>query len=269
MKALPLILACLGSGFAGAATLNLLNPSEAQAEGDSSELIATLRGEFAALQDQSAAERKSLEDRLIRMEEEALLVSPVQERSFVPDRLDANISDGNLPVSASTEAIRIGNSVIPPEDFEAWVARASESIAARKQAERDQERAIRDGERTEEQIAKLTTELGLDQRQQSEFRRHLEDNSTKRADLFKAMRDGSMDRGDMRESMGQLREAADQDLRAFLTEDQVTTYKDSGLDRGFGGRGNRGGGGGGNNAGGGNNRNGGNNAGGGGGRRGN
>ncbi len=43
MKALPLILACLGSGFAGAASLNLMTPSEAQAEGDQDEVLATLR----------------------------------------------------------------------------------------------------------------------------------------------------------------------------------------------------------------------------------
>ncbi|MFT4648577.1 MAG: hypothetical protein ACI9X4_001802 [Glaciecola sp.] len=259
MKTLPIILACIGSGFAGAASLNLLTPSTAPADGNQTELIATLRGEIAAFQDQSRADRESLEDRLARMEDDQQLVAPNFERSFVPDRRDENISDGNLPLDASSQAIRIGNSTIQPEQFEAWVRRASASIEAQKQADRDQERLIREGERTEERIAKLTTDLGLDQHQQSEFRRHLTDSSTARRDIFATMRDGGGDRTSMRESMTTLRETSDTDLRTFLSEEQFTTYKDSGGDRGGGGR----------NRGGGNVTGGGNNGGGGGGRRGN
>lgn len=255
MKTLPLILACLGSGFAGAATLNLLTPAPAQAESNQEDALATLRGELSALQEQGRSEREALEDRLARMEEEALLVSPVQIRNLVPDNSGQAINDGNVPMGTSSQAIRIGNSVVQPAQFEAWVRRASESIAAQEKAQRDQDRSIREGERIEDQIAKLTTDLGLDQHQQSEFRRHLQDSTTKRRDIFQAMRDGSGDRTSMRENMGKLREESDTDLKTFLNDDQYTTYKDSGADNAFGrgGRNNRGAGGGNNSRGGNNN----------------
>ncbi len=257
MKALPLILACLGSGVAGGAALIALTPNEAQTGSGQDEMLSELREEIVGLREQNRLIQESLEERLARMENETQLIAPVLERSFVPEESTGTISDGNLPV-ASPKAIQIGDSVIQPEQFEAWVQRASESLAAKRKAEKDQERSIREGERVEEQIAKLTTDLGLDQHQQSEFRRHLQDSSTKRRDLFQAMRDGGTDRSTMREAMGKQREENDADLRTFLNEDQFTSYKASNSGGfGRGGR-NNGGGGGGNNSRGGGNRGGGN-----------
>lgn len=257
MKALPIILACLGSGAAGGLALTAIAPVEAQADSGQEDLLASLRDEIIGLREQSQMDREDFEDRLTRMENDAMLVAPTQERSFVPDDSNGSITDGNLPL-ASSKAILIGNSVIQPEQFEAWVQRASDSLAAKKKADRDQERAIREGERIEEQIAKLTTDLGLDQHQQSEFRRHLQDSGTQRRDLFQAMRDGGSDRTAMRDTMGKLREENDADLRTFLNEGQFTSYKASNTG-GFGRTGrNNGGAGGGNNSRGGGTRGGGN-----------
>ncbi|MCP5024048.1 MAG: hypothetical protein GY930_20060 [bacterium] len=252
MKALPLILACFGSGIAGGVALKAITPAEAQADSGQEDLLASLRDEIVGLRDQSRMDREDFEERLARMENETLLVSPAQERSFVPEESTGSITDGNLPL-ASSKAIQIGNSVIQPEQFEAWVQRASESLAAKKKTVRDQERSVREGERMEVQIAKLTTDLGLDQHQQSEFRRHLQDSNTKRRDTFQAMRDGSTDRTAMRETMNTLREENDADLRTFLNEDQFTSYKESNSGGfGRGARNNVGGGGGNNSRGGGN-----------------
>ncbi|MCA9001251.1 MAG: hypothetical protein KDB61_04960, partial [Planctomycetes bacterium] len=173
MNQLPLILACLACGAVGSVAGTLLLSPNDSPSGTSDSEVTELRAELAQVRSAARADREKFEERLARMEEEASLVSPTLTRTSVPQHTANNISDDNVPVLASNADIRIGNSVIPPEQFEAWVQRASESIEERKQQERDQERLIREGERIEEQVAKLTTDLGLDQRQQPEFRRYL------------------------------------------------------------------------------------------------
>lgn len=251
MKTLPLILVCLASGAVGATATHFLNP--AQKPAGTSESVADLRDAIASLRSdmQSRDETiRTLSASLDRMESEASLVGFMPERTQVPKSSDEPRGDA-IPAAVGSQRIQIGDTVIPQAQFENWVRQASDNIREQERLQREAERKIREGERTEERIAQLTTELGLDVRQQSEFRRFFEEQNTKRTEMMDQMRNGGAggDRQAMRETFQKLRDEANADLQTFLSGDQYERYQASNQDfGGFGGGpggGRRGGGGGG------------------------
>lgn len=142
----------------------------------------------------------------------------------------------------------------------------------RERQERDQKRAEEREKRSEDRLAKMQQELGLDLTQMNQMRDLYLNRDEKRDDMRRQMREGfesgTMDRGAMREMWGALQEEHTAAVEGILTPTQFDQYKENGYDNDRGGRGgNRGGdnagGGGGNQRGGGNAR-----GGGGGGRRG-
>ncbi len=226
MKTLPLILACLASGVVGSAATHYLSP--AASSSDSSETVAELQEALDELRTEMRSRGDSmrdLADAVERMESETQLVPFIAERTAVPDVITGG--DEVAAIDASTEAIQIGETRISQAQFENWVRQANESIRAQERIERDEERRIREGERVEERVAALTTELGLDAHQQSEFRRHFEEQNIKRRDMMQSMRDGTMDRADMREAWTKLQNEANTDLQSFLNGDQYQRYQDS------------------------------------------
>lgn len=127
------------------------------------------------------------------------------------------------------------------------VGSALEDIRAAEEAEREKEREEREARRMDEQVARLTEELGLDSGQAKDMRNLMDSERLKREELFATMRDGTMNREDMRDSMGSLRDDWNTALAGILTPAQLQTYNDSNLGRtlnNFGrGGGGRGGGG--------------------------
>ena len=226
MKTLPLILACLGSGVVGSVATHYVTP--AQSTGDSNETVAELQSALEALrnemQDRGDSVR-ALADAVDRMENETQLVPFVPERTAVPDVVTGG--DEIAAVDATSEAITIGETRVSQAQFERWVKQANDNIRAQERAEREEERRIRDGERIEERVASLTTELGLDAVQQSEFRRHFEEQNIKRRDLMQSMRDGTLDRSQRREAWETMRSEANTDLQSFLSGDQYERYQES------------------------------------------
>ncbi len=243
MKTLPLLLACLASGVVGSAATHFLAPEAAPS--DSSDTVAQLQEALDNLRSEMrdrGDSMRDLADAVERMENETQLIPFVAERTAVPEVVTSG--DQIAAIDASTEAIQIGENRISQAQFETWVRQANDNIRAQERAQREEERKIREGERTEERVAALTTELGLDAHQQSEFRRHFEEQSIKRREMMQSMRDGTLDRGQMREAWGTLRDEANADLQTFLSGDQYERYQES--DNNDGNRwGRRGGGGGG------------------------
>ncbi|MEM8709871.1 MAG: hypothetical protein AAGG01_02880 [Planctomycetota bacterium] len=142
--------------------------------------------------------------------------------------------------------------------------RAVETVLERREEqqklEREQKRAAEQEKRLEDRLAKLQTDLGLDQNQVDSMRTIYQDQDVKRDELrdeMRAMRDAGGSREEARAMWIDLRDATNEAIQGVLSPTQYEQYQESNNnDRGFGRGGDRGGnnrGGGGNNSGGGNN----------------
>jgi len=125
---------------------------------------------------------------------------------------------------------------------------ALEKIEADEQAQREEERRVRDDQRLDDQVAKLTEKLGLDVGQAKSMRDILANQNIKRTEMFAGMRDaaGGMDRTNMRDTFQQLTAATNAEVQAVLSPSQYETYSEDNSNRGFrgfggdrGGRGDR------------------------------
>ncbi len=247
---LPLvILASLVAGGAGAAATTILTskPNTANAESeavqsDSAEVLAKLDsmqqsydellGRIDALEDNAEMVPISTPARVSAVATEALTEEDVRE---ILKEMD----------SASVAAVT--------PNFQRAVESAIEMRDERRRAEREVERAEAAEKRMEDRLAKLQTELGLDQNQVNSMRTVYQDQEIKRDELRTEMREmrenGTGSREDMRDMWRGLTDSTNESIQGILTPSQYETYKesDSANDRGFG----RGGGGGGGNDGGG------------------
>lgn len=114
---------------------------------------------------------------------------------------------------------------------------AMEQIREEESVERDREREDRNLARIDERLNELQTELGLDSVQMKSMREVMLVQSQKRSELFESMREGSMDRSEIRSQMGALRDETNTSLQGILTPMQFEDYEALEGDRGFGGRG--------------------------------
>lgn len=128
----------------------------------------------------------------------------------------------------------------------------------RKRLERDERRAAESEKRTEDKLAKMQSELGLDMNQMNGMRDVYTTRDAKISEMRTAMREGwqsgGMDRTKMREMWTGVRDETDTAIQGVLTPNQFDQYKENGYDdmggRGGGNGGARGGGNTGGNAGG-------------------
>ncbi len=179
--------------------------------------------------------------------------------SSLEHRLNGSLRE-EIPTESSEKIAELQNQVVQlakaldnptsPESVSLRnaVSFALEDIRAAEEAERDAEREAREIRRMDERMEKYAKDLGLDQIQVKEMRLVLDGESIKREEMFNTMRDGTMDRGEMRTVMNDLREETRTALQGILTPAQYESYTES--DRGFGrgmrgfdSGGNRGGGG--------------------------
>ena len=111
-----------------------------------------------------------------------------------------------------------------------------EEIDAEKQAKRTEERRVREDQRLDEQIARLTEKLGLDAGQAKSMRDILANQNIRRTEMFAGMRDGAggLDRVNMRETFKQLTETTNTQVQSVLSPSQYETYSESNGNRGFG-----------------------------------
>lgn len=131
--------------------------------------------------------------------------------------------------------------VTNPVVLKEQVSSALEAIRADEERERDEEREKRRQERFEEQLAKLSKDLGLNLYQTNQLRSAMTQQTAKFEGLRDVMRETG-DFGQMREMAGTLRDEMNTTLATFMNQEQIDKYNESnGGFRGFGGRGGRGG----------------------------
>lgn len=123
------------------------------------------------------------------------------------------------------------------------VRSAMEQIKEEDDAVRQQQREDRDLARIDERLTDLQDKLGLDQVQKRSMREVLLAENTKRSEMFSAMRNGGMDRTEIRSSMEELRTETKTSLGNILSPMQLEDYEKIESESRWGG-GNRGGGGG-------------------------
>lgn len=182
------------------------------------------------------------------------------------DRLEASVAMGvgaqvRMPASIGNEPVDLealiasavaklntspSGGVVTP-DFRKQVETVLEIRAEEERLAREQERIAREAQQLEDRLARLQTDLGLDNRQVDGMRKVFLDSDAKRAELRDAMR-GSRDVGaapdfeTMRTQWQSLSTAMDTQIASILTPSQYEQYKATNPDRGFGGRGDFGGG---------------------------
>ena len=243
---LPLVLiASLVAGGAGAAATTMLSakPAAASTTGitqDNSDILAKL--------DSMEQSYYSMADRLEALERNSELV-PVGNGS---ERVSAV-----APEIVLEDAVR--NVLASMDDTEAIAAtpkleKAVEAVIEmreeRRSLERDQKRAEAEEKRLEDRLAKLQTDLGLDQNQLNSMRSIYQDQDEQRAglrDKMTELRDAGGSRDDVRALWTDLRDSTNTAIQGVLSPTQYETYQESNQNDGGGrgGRGNNGGGGGG------------------------
>lgn len=242
---LPLVLiASLVAGGVGAAATTILTakPTTAAAADvgtDSSEVLAKL--------DTMQESYNDLIDRIGVLEDNAEMApisSPARVSAVASEAVTEEVVRDILASMDESEAV-----LASTPKLERAVEAVIEMRDERRKLERDQERAAATEKRMEDRLAKLQTELGLDQNQVNSMRTIYQDQETRRGELrteMMAMRDaGTGSREDMRDMWKGLTEQTNVAIQGALTPSQYETYQESyANDRGGrgGGGGNDGGG---------------------------
>lgn len=241
---LPAALIGLVTGGAAAAAVVL---SLAPTPPPASQVQAGNQVDVLARLDNISSQNESLEQRLLHLENEAKMVAPTATRELADAPSTLNWEDQLAALQAKLDQLSSPSASLPPGQFEDLVAAANKNIDARKRAERDEERKIREDQAMEDRLSKLTSTLGLDGGQVSRMRETLNAQNTKRSELFAEMREGGFTGGRtaMRESMTAITTETNTALQGFLTPSQFTDYGEQDNGGSFGRRGGDTGGGGG------------------------
>lgn len=251
---LPLVLlASLVAGGAGAAATTILTSkpdASAQTTGvtaDSSELLAKL--------DSMESNYNDLLDRISTLEDDAQL-APIG----APERISATASEAEIEeVVREVLAGPAAASALTTPELDRRLEAVIEMREERRSQERKAERAAAAEKRMEDRLAKLQSDLGLDQNQVNGMRTIYQDQEIARGELrdkVQEMRDnGTGSREEMRDMFRGLTDTTNEAIQGVLTPSQYETYQESNNnDRGGRGGNNGGGGRGGNNGGGGGGR---------------
>ncbi|MAF67668.1 MAG: hypothetical protein CMJ84_18695 [Planctomycetes bacterium] len=237
---LPTILVGLVAGAAGAMVATVFSGSEVP---DAAEPVVLDDGgtdlelRLGALQ----RENEALSRRVLDLEEApARLVSA---RGSAPLEKTEEERGADARLRAVVAALADPDTPMPPEWRES-VSRALGDIRAVEEAERAEERRLRNEDRMDQRMEELSTKLGLDTYQSGRMRLILTEESLARDEMRTAMRE-SGDWASVRGAMTDLREETSASLAEVLTPQQLETYQEDqsaawgrfGGNRGGGGRG--------------------------------
>jgi len=126
-----------------------------------------------------------------------------------------------------------------PDSLKAGVTNAVRDLRAEEERERDERRRTAVEQRIEDDLAELTSKLGLDNTQVAQVRTVMQKSEQARTAAFTAAREQG-DFGGMREKMRSLRQESNDELQKVLTPVQFTQYeewREGERDRDRGGRG--------------------------------
>ncbi|MFT7677707.1 MAG: hypothetical protein ACI8QC_001690 [Planctomycetota bacterium] len=229
------LIGLVSGGVAAAAVVLTLSPEPAPAN----QAQAANQVDVLARIDSIAGHNNDLQERLLRLENEAKMVAPTAKRELADAPASASFKDQLADLQAKLDALSSPTASMPANNFEDAVAAANKNIDARKRVERDEERQVREEQAMEDKLAKLTSTLGLDGGQVGRMRETLATQTAARRDLFTEMREGGWAGGrtEMRESMQAITDAANTSLQGFLTPSQFEDYGKQDTGGGFGRRG--------------------------------
>jgi len=242
---LPILLgASLFAGGAGAvATTVLLSPQggpqagPTTVEGGNSEVLAAidvLREENRTIIDRVAALELSGELAPVGASRTAATAGRGEIEDIVKDILGA-YAPGEGGIAATPEMQLAVESVLDMRE-------------ERQRQEREQKRIEADAKRLEDRLAKLQTDLGLDQSQMNSMRTIYQDESVRRDEMRTQMRvardSGNADMANMRQVWVDFAAATNTAIQGVLSPSQYEQYEASNQNQRFGGRGGDNGGGG-------------------------
>jgi hypothetical protein len=253
-------LALLAGGVGAVVTSAVTGPSSSSAPRSLSALDPA--GDVALQLRELAASNAQVLERLGRLEERAALTVAAPGRT--PAQAEHSAADLEAAVAAALAKMgsKDGAPAVVTPDFRKQVETVLALKAEEERLEREQERAQRESQMLEDRLARLQTDLGLDQRQVDGMRKAFQDADARREEMRNSMRDardgGAPDFETMRTQWQALATAQDTQIQSILTPSQFEQYKASNPDPRMGGRGGMFGGGPGGAGQGGNNANGGN-----------
>lgn len=218
-----------GAGAVGATILLSPNPGPIA---KSAVPNVTLQDTVAKLSDRI----ETLADRLDGLERSDDL-APVASPGRVAATLDrAEIEGVVRDMLGSVE----GAPAAATPSLEAAVANVIEMREERERQERDQRRAEAEEKRLEDRLAKLQSDLGLDQTQLDSMRGIFQEQSRKADEMRQSMRearDTGLDMGSMREMWTDLRDSTNESIKGVLSPSQYEQYEESNANQRWGGRG--------------------------------
>ncbi len=205
------------SGVDGQSASTALNPPTEE-DGQLASELSELRRQNGELSMRLAA----LENGSRQPAREAVANPEVVDLAKMQEELAALAAAFKDPQSASSAGLRN------------MVAGALKEVQAEESEQRQIEREQRSIDRIVEQMDNYAQELGLNGVQRKDMQSVLIVSSTKRDELFAAMREGTVPRDGMREAFTTMREETNTALQSILTPQQYEEYGTMGNDRGFG-----------------------------------
>lgn len=242
---LPIVLvsSLLAGGVGAVAGSTILSPAPTAAETNTA-VGADLSSELKDLQ----AQNRELSNRLKTLEDRESLAPLASPGRVAADGANLNLEEAVRGVLEEMNGDGTGLVAATPS-MQAAVESVLEMREQRERQERDQRRAEAEEKRIEDRLAKMQTELGLDQNQTNSMRGIFQDQDLKQNELRDQMRagreNGTMDFADMRTMWGDLRAETNTAIEGVLTPVQYEQYQESFANDRGGRGGNDGGGGGG------------------------
>ncbi len=231
----PLIL--LGSVLAGGVSAIGATVLLAPAPGPEAAQAASSGPEILAAIDDLGASISNLSQRVEELESTESL-APIAGTGRVAASLDR--SEIENVVNDILGSIEGAPASIASPTLESAVANVIEMREERENQERQQRRADAETKRMEDRLAKLQTDLGLDQTQVDSMRGVLQNQTAKVDEMRQTMRearDSGLDMGSMREMWTGLRDETNTAVQGILSPSQYEQYEESNSSRGWGGRG--------------------------------
>ena len=215
--------------------------SGSRLSGPTDSTIAAADAELLAAIESLRGETRGLIDRVESLEMNADL-APVGMASAPRSVAGASRSDIESIVKDVLGSIDTadGTTVAATPAMQAAVESVLDMREERERLEREQKRAEAQVQRMEDRLAKLQTDLGLDQNQVNSMRTILQDEEVRRDDMRTKMREardgGNMDMGDVRQMWTDMRTETNTAVQGVLSPSQYEQYQESQQNDRWGGR---------------------------------
>lgn len=222
------------SGVLGGVAATVINKATASDTGSTSSGAETSLALSPGMDENAALKEQLVE--LERMNDSlALRIASLESRSG--SSREAVVSEGTQNVAElQKQVMELSAALKNPGSPQAtglrqMVATAMDEVREQEEVDRQTEREQRDIDRVVERMDDYAEKLGLDAIQRKDMQAVLIDETTKRSTMFMSMREGNLDRDDIRTSMENLRTETAAALGNILTQTQLESYESLNSDR--------------------------------------